>query len=200
MARQNRVTPFGRIIADPAHGLFMGNRGCLHDADGQIRRPYAGRRWICCLTRFKDRRRALMQPGHYTELFFLDEAVAFSAGHRPCAECRREAYRAFCTAWGTAGLPDGQSADGIDRHLHQARLSPARPRPGASLPDGTFIDLAGRACLIMGDALLPWRPDGYGAPLPRPRGNLLPLTPAPLIAALVAGYRPQLHPSAHSAA
>ena len=103
--RQNRVTPFADLIADPGRGLYMGNRGCLHDTDGQIRRPWRGAAWICCVTRFKGRRRTLMQPGCYTELFFLDEAVALAAGHRPCAECRRADYLAFCAAWNRAGLP-----------------------------------------------------------------------------------------------
>ena len=90
MARQNRVTPLGDLIADPARGLVYGNRGCLHDDEGELRRRYAGRRWIACRLRFKDRRRRVMQPGRYTELFFLDEATALAAGHRPCAGCRRE--------------------------------------------------------------------------------------------------------------
>ncbi len=96
MPRRNRVTPLGELVADPARGLVFGNRGCLHDAGGAIRRAYATRRWIGCRLRFKDWRRApLMQPGRYTELFFLDEATAFAAGHRPCALCRRADYRRF---------------------------------------------------------------------------------------------------------
>jgi len=96
MPLQNRVTPLGELIADPARGLVYGNRGCLHDDRGEIRRRYATRRWIACRLEFKGwHRTALMQPGKFTELFFLDEATAFAAGHRPCALCRREDYRRF---------------------------------------------------------------------------------------------------------
>src|SRR6478736_8868570 len=97
---RNRVTPLGELVADPARGLVYGNRGCLHDDRGRIRRRYAGRRWIACRLEFRGRRRAaLMQPGRYTELFFLDEATALAAGHRPCAECRRPDYDRFVARW-----------------------------------------------------------------------------------------------------
>ena len=95
MPRQNRVTPLGEIIAHEARGLVYGNRGCLHDDDGWIRRRYAGKLWISCRLSFKGRRRELVRPGRFTELFFLDEATALAAGHRPCAECRREDYNRF---------------------------------------------------------------------------------------------------------
>ena len=124
MPRQNRVTPLGELVADPARGLVYGNRGCLHDEDGRIRRGFNGKRWIACRLEFRGRRRGrLMQPGRYTELFFLDEATAFAAGHRPCAECRREDYVRFQAIWrelhaGPAG------ADAIDARLHAERLVP----------------------------------------------------------------------------
>ena len=103
MPLQNRVTPLGELIADPARGLVYGNRGCLHDATGRIRRTFAVKRWIACRLEFKGRRRSpLLQPGRYTELFFLDEATAFAAGHRPCAECRREDYNASSRSSGCA--------------------------------------------------------------------------------------------------
>ena len=98
--RQNRVTPLGELIADPARGLVYGNRGCLHDGAGRIRRRYNGKRWIACRLSFRGwHRQPLMQPGRFTELFFLDEATAFAAGHRPCALCRREDYDRFVEAW-----------------------------------------------------------------------------------------------------
>ncbi len=200
--RQNRVTPFSELIADPARGLFMGNRGCLHDEAGHIRRPWRGTLWICCVTRFKNRRRALMQPGRYTELFFLDEAVALAAGHRPCAECRRADYNAFCAAWDLAGLPVAARAADIDRSLHRARLEPdtrqqARlVRPVASLPDGAFIADGRQAYMVLEDRLLAWQPQGYGPAKRRPNGNAEVLTPAPVLAVLTVGYRPQLHPTA----
>src|SRR6266853_5013477 len=145
MPLQNRVTPLSELVADPARGLVYGNRGCLHDADGRIRRRYNGKRWIACLLEFRGRHRAaLQQPGRYTELFFLDEATAFAAGHRPCAECRREDYDRFGEIW--RGLHPGQiGADSIDAQLHRERVDPssrAQRRHEAALddlPDGTFV-------------------------------------------------------------
>ena len=196
MARQNRVQPDGAILATPARGAFMGNRGILHDDHGRLTAArWRHKAWVTCVLVFKGRRRTLMQSGHYTELFFHDEAVAFAAGHRPCGECRRSDYAAFRAA---AGF-DGPIAD-FDRALHAARAVPRvygqrRHRATlADLPDGCFIlGDDGRARLVVGDALYPFRPEGYGAPEPRPRGGEgTVLTPAPLIAALRAGYRLQL--------
>jgi hypothetical protein len=122
MPRENRVTPAGDLIAHPARGLVFGNRGCLHDAQGRIRRHHAGRAWIACRLRFKDRRRTLMQPGRYTELFFLDDATALAAGHRPCAECRREDFKAFAELW--PGPREARvRAPEIDAQLHAQRLT-----------------------------------------------------------------------------
>src|SRR5262245_6485047 len=125
MPRQNRVTPWGEIVAMPERGTLMGNRGLLHDAEGQIMRPWRERRWIICLLDFKGRRRSVMSPGLYTELFFLDEATALAAGHRPCAECRRERFNAFRDAWlkGNGGAAPVTAPD-IDRRLHEERLGP----------------------------------------------------------------------------
>src|ERR1700732_822885 len=106
MARQNRVTPAGDVIATPERGTFLGNRGVLHDDQGRIKRAWQLKRWIVCVLEFKGRRRAVMTPGRYTELFFLDEATALAAGHRPCAECRRERFNAFREAW-LRGDPGG---------------------------------------------------------------------------------------------
>src|SRR5919204_6549006 len=106
MPRQNRVTPFGEIVATPERGTLMGNRGVLHDGEGRIRRPWQLRRWLVCVLDLKGRKRRVMTPGRYTELFFLDEATALAAGHRPCAECRRARFLAFCSAWGTANPGD----------------------------------------------------------------------------------------------
>src|SRR6059058_719820 len=99
MPRQNRFTPFGDVIATPDRGTFMGNRGVLHDAQGRIRRAWQLKRWIVCVLEFRGRKRQVMTPGRYTELFFLDEATALAAGHRPCAECRHGRYVDFCDAW-----------------------------------------------------------------------------------------------------
>ena len=198
MPRRNRVTPLGELIADPARGLVYGNRGCLHDAGGEIRRAYATRRWIGCRLRFKDWHRAhLMQPGRFTELFFLDEATAFAAGHRPCALCRRADYRRFLAAGGFAG------ADDADARLHAERLAGRARRlhasPAADLPDGTFVLDGGSPWLVRGDALLRWTPAGYTDRAPRPGGSVAVLTPPTLTDLLRAGWRgavPLLHPSA----
>src|SRR6201998_3464626 len=110
MPRQNRVTPFGEIIATPERGTFMGNRGILHDELGHVKRAWQVRRWLVCVLEFRGRKRTVMTPNRYTELFFLDEATALAAGHRPCAECRHARFLDFCHAWRTATPGDGSSA------------------------------------------------------------------------------------------
>src|SRR5436309_1754563 len=123
MPRQNRVTPLSELVADPARGLVYGNRGCLHDEAGRIRRRYNGKRWITCRLEFRGwKRGALMQPGRFTELFFLDEATAFAAGHRPCALCRREDYHSIGTIWRELH-PRQVGADAIDAQLHAERVA-----------------------------------------------------------------------------
>ena len=207
MPRRNRVTPFGELIADPARGLVYGNRGCLHDGDETIRRRYNLRRWISCRLEFKGRRRApLMAPGRYTELFLLDEATAFAAGHRPCAECRREDYNRFAALW-VQLHPGERGAEAMDRRLHDERVESAtggqRRHPAGldELPDGAFVALDDAAWLVLGDELLQWAPNGYASRRPRPRdGTAAVLTPPSLVAVLRAGWVPGavpfLHPSA----
>jgi hypothetical protein len=206
MPLQNRVTPLGELVADPARGLVYGNRGCLHDAAGQIRRPYAVKRWIACRLEFRGRRRSpLVQPGRYTPLFFLDGATAFAAGHRPCAECRRADYDRFVALW--RGLhPADAGADAIDARLHAERLDPATRRqrrheaPFRDLPDGVFVVGDGTPWLVLGRALRAWTPGGYAERLPRPaRALATVVTPPSLVAVLAAGWAgdvPLLHPSA----
>jgi hypothetical protein len=202
MPRQNRVTPRGELIAVEARGTFMGNRGCLHDATGTIRRTWQLKRWIVCELEFKGRWRPVMHPGHYTELFFLDEAAALAAGHRPCAECRRPAYRAFLDAWAASRPGDGPggppTAVAVDEVLHRERTSPPWQAPLDTLPDGAFVALPGdpRPFLVLGDALLAWTPGGYTDRLARPRATVDVLTPRSTIEALRAAYRPVLHPTA----
>jgi hypothetical protein len=192
--RQNRVTPLGDLIAVPERGLVYGNRGCLHDERGRIRRRWATKRWIACRLEFRGWHRGpLMQPGKFTELFFLDEATAFAAGHRPCALCRREDYRRFGELW--AELHPGQiGADAIDAQLHEERL--AGPREGV-VADGAFVLEEDEPWLVVGGALRRWTPAGYAdrRPLsPRPRV----ITPPSLVEVLRRGWEgavPLLHPS-----
>jgi hypothetical protein len=206
MPKQNRVTPLGELIADPARGLVYGNRGCLHDDAGRIRRRFNGKRWIACRLRFRGWHRSpLMQPGRFTELFFLDEATAFAAGHRPCALCRREDYRRFTAIWGS--LHPGQTgADAIDAQLHRERVD-ARTRGQRhhraaldGLPDGVFVLRDGRPLLVRGDALREWTPSGYRAPIARAAGvDADVVTPPSLVAVLESGWEPVVplvHPSA----
>lgn len=196
MPLQNRVMPTSEISVDPARGLFMGNRGILHDDNSRIgTKRWQHPHWIICLTAFKGRRRPLMAPHAYTELFFLDEAVALAAGHRPCAECRRAAFDAFR---GAIGL---DRAGDIDAALHPARVTRDRRQVrhsarAADLPDGTFILSDGGAALLSGAVALPFTPAGYGPAWPRPEAAVTVLTPAPTVAALRNGYRPVLHPTA----
>lgn len=195
MPYQNRVTPRGKLIAVEARGTFMGNRGCLHDATGSIRREWQLKRWIVCELDFKGRYRRVMQPGHYTELFFLDEATALAAGHRPCAECRRPAYRAFLDAWPAAGP---LTAGAVDEVLHQERTAPPWQAALDTLPDGAFIALPGdpRPFLVLGDALLAWTFKGYTDRLPRSADTVEMITPRSTVEALRAGYRPVFHSTA----
>jgi hypothetical protein len=205
MPLQNRVTPLGELVAVPERGLVYGNRGCLHDETGRIRRRYDGKRWIACRLRFRGWHRSpLLQPGRFTELFFLDEATAFAAGHRPCALCRREDYDAFVAIWSSLH-PGPAGADAIDARLHAERVEPgtrAQRRHEAALdelPDGAFVLRDGRPALVLGPDLLTWTPAGYEAPRPRPTGRAVLLTPPSLVEVLRAGWRgavPLLHPSA----
>jgi len=206
MPLQNRVTPLSELVADPARGLVYGNRGCLHDDEGRIRRRYNGKRWIGCRLEFRGwLRRPLLQPGRFTELFFLDEATAFAAGHRPCALCRRDDYVRFGEIW--RELHPGQGgADAIDAQLHEERVAPgtrAQRHHGASfdeLPDGVFVLQDGAPRLVLGPKLLDWTPAGYAGRTPRPTGGeAVVITPPSLVAVLRAGWEPLvplLHPSA----
>ena len=164
MARRNRVTPFGELVADPGRGLVYGNRGCLHDEHGLIRRRFAGRRWIACRLEFRGWRRSpLLQPGRFTELFFLDEATAFAAGHRPCALCRREDYLRFGELWRNRH-PGQSGADAVDLQLHGERVDPGtrgqrhHDVPLDELPDGAFVAAGRAAWLVVGGELLRWTP------------------------------------------
>jgi hypothetical protein len=208
MPLQNRVTPLGEVITDPARGLVYGNRGCLHDEHGRIRRHHNGKRWIACRLSFRGwHREPVMAPGRFTELFFLDEATALAAGHRPCALCRREDYERLRAMW--EGIHPGQvGADAIDAQLHSERVAADQRSPMLyeheldELPDAAFIVLEDAPWLVLGNELLRWSPAGYVARRPRPVGHRARLlTPPSLVEILRAGWQPLvplLHPSAQA--
>jgi hypothetical protein len=206
MPLQNRVTPLGELVAEPGRGLVYGNRGCLHDENGRIRRHSNGKRWIACRLEFRGwLRRPLLQPGRFTELFFLDEATAFAAGHRPCALCRRGDYQRLVALWRELH-PGEAGADTIDEGLHAERLSPHtraqlhHRAPLDELPDGTFVLHRDAPYLVHGERLLRWTTDGYGSPVERRgRREVAVITPPSLVSVLRAGWQPVvplLHPSA----
>lgn len=198
MPRANRVTPFGNIEASPARGSLMGNRGDLHDHEGRIAKAWRSKAWISCTLEPRSPGSPVIfdQRGHYTPLFFLDEAVALSAGHRPCALCRRPAYKAFRAAL-AEGLGEAEqtlSAGRIDQILHQPRLGRGARWHTESLrdlPDGGFVLYGQAPHLLWHGKLHPWSHAGYGAPIvfdPEIRADVL--TPPPILAALKVGYRP----------
>ncbi len=185
MPLRNRVTPFGEILALPGRGT----------RDSQVRR------WIACRLEFRGRRRTIMTPGSWTELFFLDEAAAFAAGHRPCAECRHADYVRFQNAWRRVYPNTRPLADVIDAHLHQERrLGPWHKRTFTAdletLPDGTYIKLDDQPWLVLGHSLLLWSADAYQDRRPRPpTGAVDVLTPPSIVAVLHTGYAAAVHPS-----
>ncbi len=194
---QNRVTPFGDIVALAGRGLMMGNRGVLHDEHQRIVRFAAVRRWIACVTEFRGRKRTVMTPKRYTELFFLDDATALAAGHRPCAECRNADYKHFRAMWLAVHGGSGY-ADDIDLVLDAERRDGRRKRTyraaAGDLPDGTYVVLDGKAWLLFAGDARAWSDRGYGERRPRPSGEVEVLTPPSLVALLRRGYRPAVHP------
>ena len=197
MPLQNRVDPWGRLHSVEARGAWMGNRGVLHDASRRILRPWRLKAWILCRLEFKGRRREVFAPARYSELFFLDEATAFAAGHRPCAACNRERFIEFKHAWGS-----GAKAADIDAVLHAERIAGGEKVSYDArldeLPRGVMIERAGAALLVHADVLYPWSFASYGAPLPRPAGatRVRVLTPRSMVRAIAQGLAPQIHPSA----
>lgn len=205
MPLQNRVTPTGEIVVHPSRGLLMGNRGCIHDPDRTLGvSRWRSKMWISCVTTWRDVRRDVMPPGRWTALFFLDEATALSAGHRPCGYCRRADYLDFAESWRAAG--------GLDRRLHagdmdtlmhaervdrRTRRQITRPAQVRTLPSGVMVRHENALALLADGSLHPWSFEGYGAPFSvRPETTVELLTAPTIAAAFAAGYRPLVHPSA----
>ncbi|KRA05615.1 hypothetical protein [Rhizobium sp. Root564] len=206
MPLQNRVDPFGDILDLPLRGLFTGNRGIIHDPASRTltTKRWASKSWLICSCSYKDVRRDVMASRSWTELFFLDEATALAAGHRPCFQCRREEAGKFVAAWVEGnGSPAGSIRD-IDAKLHRERLQMKRKRvnvlmtPVEELPDGTMIAAQGEAYLVASGNTYRWSPEGYRQTSTLPFVDGL-LTPPSTLKALEAGYRPVLHPSLETA-
>jgi hypothetical protein len=208
MPRRNRVIPSGEIVVMPERGTMMGNRGVLHDVEGRILRPWRLKQWLICVLQFRGRHRTVMTPNRYTELFFLDEATALAAGHRPCAECRRRRFVAFRDAWAAGNHrnvgPKPIKAKVIDDQLHAERVGPDRskrtyPANLDDLPDGVIVTVSGRdgdTYLVLGDELLTWSPWGYRQRQPKPRDMMVTvLTPRSTVRAIRSGYAPEIHSS-----
>ena len=220
MPERNRVTPTGEIVAIPLRGAWTGNRGILHEGH-EIVRAHASDLWITCALEFRGRWREQWLPHRYTHLYFHDEAVSFAAGHRPCAECRRDAYRAYQQAWtvgtaaevitarsgpratGNAGVPSQPSAKELSATLHAERIVRGTHRrrlhelSWSALPDGAFVLEDGQPMLVLADAIVPWTHAGYGAHRPRPAaGTATVITPPSTVAVLRAGYPVQIDATA----
>jgi len=203
MPLQNRVTPLGEIIATPARGMFTGNRGIIHDPTTRtlLKKRWSLKAWLVCQLHYKHFHREPMARRSWTELFFLDEATAFAAGHRPCFYCSRDRAEAFRTAWAVGHGGPIPTAPEMDAILHRERLERrekrTHPLPGpiSRLPDGAMVAQDDNAFLIRKGRALLWTPYGYEAIQQAPRATGL-LTPPAVLAALRAGYRPIIHASA----
>lgn len=190
---RNRVTPCGEIVAIPARGAYGGNRGILHRGR-EIVRFHAHDAWVTCVLEFKGRWREQWTPHRFTWLYFQDEAVSFAAGHRPCGECRRAAYKSYQAAWARASGGDLPSAREMNRRLHGERIVRGTHRrrfhteAGASLPDGAFVAIDSRPFVILGPSAVEWTTEGYRERRPRPVGPVTVITPPSTVAVLRAGY------------
>ena len=201
MPLQNRVMPTGEILAIPDRGMFVGNRGIIHNSATKtlLRKRWSTDAWLTCVLEFRGRRRKVMQRQSWTELFFLDEATSFAAGHRPCFYCRREDANRFRAAWEKGNRTGEVLAPDIDAVLHRERLASAKklhplPRALEKLPDGTMVQAGEESFLIVGGKPLLWSPSGYRVVKGAIDDAKL-LTPPSTVHALAAGYRPALHPS-----
>ncbi|MBR0896104.1 hypothetical protein JQ616_14195 [Bradyrhizobium tropiciagri] len=205
MPLQNRVTPTGDIVASEHRGTFTGNRGIIHDPATRtlLNKRWSSPAWLTCVCEFRGRRRKVMSRQSWTELFFLDEATAFAAGHRPCFYCRRDDANRFRAAWEQGNGVSDLSAKAMDAVLHAERLDRGRkrlhplPKPLAELPDGTMVQVDGESFLVTAGTTLRWSFAGYERAAVA--GAAILLTPPSTVRAFAAGYRPMLHPSAAAA-
>jgi hypothetical protein len=202
VAEQNRVSPLGDLRAVPLRGAWTGNRGRLHDGH-EITRFHSTDSWVVCELQFRGRYTEQWQPNHYTFLYFLDEAVALAAGHRPCAECRRESYNAYRQAWAAERSTELPSAEQLNRQLHSERLYRGTHRrrlhelPWSELPDGVFVLHNEEPFIVIGDRIVGWTDRGYSGSQPRPRsGTATVITPPSSVHALRHGYPVQIDPAA----
>ncbi|MDD2499604.1 MAG: hypothetical protein PHN92_02160 [Geobacter sp.] len=207
MPLQNRVMPDGKIIATAARGTLMGNRGILHNRDQQLVKLFSHKSWVSCQLDFKGRKRKLMQPGNYTELFFLDEATALSAGHRPCGECQRERFSEFKSIWIDAngsrcGMSNPTIAQ-IDAVLHAERIDRSRSKvtylqKRSELPNGAFFFHDGSCWLVWQEQCLKWSEKGYTEVTAMPPDQPLSvLTPRSIVECYRHGFVPRVHSSAN---
>ncbi|NTF33742.1 hypothetical protein [Rhizobium skierniewicense] len=202
MTLQNRVDPFGDIVALPLRGLFTGNRGMIHDPQTKTltTKRWTSKAWLVCNCDYKKVRRDVMATRSWTELFFFDEATALAAGHRPCFQCRRDDADRFRSAWAAGNGVSPPSSKDMDSVLHRERLQSRRKRlnmllsPLEHLPDGAMIAAAGNAFLIVDGKPYHWDADGYQPVQTLPFVDGL-LTPPSTLNTLRAGYTPRLHPS-----
>lgn len=206
MALRNRVNPFGQLIATPERGAWTGNRGVLHNEQQKIVKNHAVKYWITCVLEYKGFRRNVMSPNRWTELFFLDEATAFAAGHRPCGFCRYTDFKRFKNLWLAAngtrhGLTETATMDRIDAVIHQERLDENGSKKVfqatlATLPDGTFVSLdkMGKAYLWFRQRLCEWSFSGYTNVAQFDKNQVVEvLTPYSYVEVFKAGYVPQVY-------
>jgi len=206
MPLQNRVTPFGEIVAIAQRGMFMGNRGIIHDPETRtlLKKRWSLKAWLICKLHYKTFHREPMARRSWTELFFLDEATALAAGHRPCFYCSRDRAEAFRTAWAKGNGGPILAAPELDALLHRERLQQRRkrlhalPRPVSRLPDGAMVAADDQPFLVISGHALRWTPFGYET-MSRPLRDATLITPPSTLGALLAGYRPVLHSTAETA-
>lgn len=198
---RNRVSPLGEIIAVSGRGAWMGNRGRLHQGRGarDIVRNHQHKTWITCVLSFRGRRVAQWEPNRYTPLFFLDEAVALAAGHRPCGECRHDAYQTYRSLWSETHDGTTVYAKHMDDRLHPERIERAGHRaPWGGIPDGVFVATDFGPAVVVGDHLTVWdRDNSYRSKLSRPHaGAATVLSPPSTVSVLRAGYPVQIDDAA----